>query len=209
MKRQHRGFTLLEILIALLIFTIVALMLMNGLKNILSVHERVKAKANQLNEMQLALLMMERDLLQAINRPVLDVTGKEQPPFVGSAAAFSFTHGGNVELSGTQLVGQLKRTEYRFEDNQLKRMVWPVLDAAPKTHPQSRVLLSEISSVKLQYLNQAKQWKLVWPFKSDDSEPLPKAVKINLIFKNGEVLEQLNIFSPEIKPTIPAPKTST
>lgn len=58
------GFTLLEILIALIIFSIVAIITSMTLQHIFKTQERLNASAERLNQLQLAITILERSIEQ-------------------------------------------------------------------------------------------------------------------------------------------------
>jgi type II secretion system protein J len=68
---RRAGFTLLEILIALFIFTIVSMILVSALHNVLNNQAATEKKAHQLAKLQIAMLLMSRDIEQTIrtNKP--------------------------------------------------------------------------------------------------------------------------------------------
>src|SRR3990167_9644363 len=86
------GFTLLEILIALFIFTLVSMMLMSALHHIINIQSGTEQNAERLRNLQLTLLKVSRDVEQIVNRPILNTAGKEEYAFIGTVREFEFTH---------------------------------------------------------------------------------------------------------------------
>ncbi|MCQ8131101.1 PulJ/GspJ family protein, partial [Methylomonas rivi] len=70
-KRFNRagGFTLLELLVAMAIFAIMAVMAYGGLKTVIDTRRATQAKAAQLRQLQQALYLLNEDLQQAVSRP--------------------------------------------------------------------------------------------------------------------------------------------
>src|SRR5947209_8116839 len=89
-RKNQQGFTLLELLIALFIFTIISMMLASALHTVIKAQSGSDKNALLLRELQVALLMMSRDVEQTVNRPVLDTTGKEERAFIGTPTSFTF-----------------------------------------------------------------------------------------------------------------------
>src|SRR5437762_2019018 len=88
------GFTLLEILIALFIFTILSFLLTAALRTVINAQSGTEDKALRLRELQMILLTMSRDIEQTVNRPITNAVGKEEAAFVGTENGFVFTHTG-------------------------------------------------------------------------------------------------------------------
>ena len=123
------GFTLLEILIALFIFTILSLILAAALHNVIDVSVGTARNAERLRTTQIALLMMSRDIEQVVNRPVLDATGKEEAAFIGKPTYFTLTRAGFANPTGIALQSTLQRTGYYWQQDSLWRNTWAVLTA--------------------------------------------------------------------------------
>src|SRR5690242_2240764 len=94
LQNKNGGFTLLEILIALFIFTILSLMLASALHNVIGIQTATENNADRLRKLQIVLLIMSRDIEQTVNRPVMGVNGKEEIAFRGTPLKFEFTHTG-------------------------------------------------------------------------------------------------------------------
>lgn len=184
------GFTLLEILIALFIFSIVSLMLVGGLHTVINAQTGTETKAERLRELQMTLLVMSRDIEQAVNRPIVNADGKEEAAFVGNENNFQFTHLGYANTPYTKTHGSLQRTGYAFNENLLSRLTWPALDQAPKTKAEIRPLLN-VTEVRFQYLDQQGHFRDKWPMDDDTSQPLPRAVRINLTIPHWGKITQL------------------
>ena len=73
-RRQH-GFTLLELLVAIAVFAIMAGIIQIGLVAILDARAEVDAVSEDLKRLQRSLQMLERDLGHAVERPVRDAFG--------------------------------------------------------------------------------------------------------------------------------------
>ncbi|MES9976789.1 MAG: prepilin-type N-terminal cleavage/methylation domain-containing protein, partial [Candidatus Thiodiazotropha sp.] len=76
--RSH-GFTLLELLIAITIFAILATFVYSGLKVILDTEHQTSLYGQRIAKLQLGLNLMQRDIEQLVGRPVRDQYGDQQP----------------------------------------------------------------------------------------------------------------------------------
>ena len=80
---NQRGFTLLELLIAMAIFAIMAVMAYGGLKTVLATRQAVTERAAELRQLQQTLQLLNEDLLQALPRSIRDELGDPEPAFIG------------------------------------------------------------------------------------------------------------------------------
>ena len=65
---RHRGFTLLEMLVAIAIFASLSMGAYQVLQGVLTSDEVAKRKEARLNELQLAFTLLERDITQMVPR---------------------------------------------------------------------------------------------------------------------------------------------
>lgn len=183
MKKKNKlisaGFTLLEILVALLIFSILSMLMIGGLHSVISAQGRTTTHALRLHQLQLTFLTMSRDIEQAVNRPVLINNGKEESAFFGNARTFTFTHLGIANSANTVARSTMARTRYSFYENYLWRITWPVLDQAPGTLSHAKRLLAA-NSVTFRYVDKKGGFHAVWPVEGQDNQPLPRAIEVHL-----------------------------
>ena len=95
------GFTLLELLVALAIFGLLAAMSYSGLHAVLQQQLYTEQAAERLGALQKLYLIMQRDIEQIVARTVRDEFGDAQLPVVGGDA-LQFTRGGWRNPAGRQ-----------------------------------------------------------------------------------------------------------
>ena len=189
MIKSNHGFTLLEILVALLIFTILSMMLVSGLHSVMNAYTITTQRAERLHQLQLTLLMISRDVEQMINRPIMINSGREEQAFVGDDRSFTFTHLGLSNPTGTIARSGMQRTRYSFYDNAVWRVTWPVVDQAPQTRFNARHLL-DVRQTYFQYLDKNGRFHKRWPVEGQSNESLPRAIRIFLALPQwGEMSE--------------------
>lgn len=164
MNRQgQRGFTLIELLVAVSILAVVAAMAYTGLVRVENTQQRVDKKEARIGQIQMAYLNFSRDLQQVVHRPIRNQYGTRRPSIEGQGEyLLALTRGG---LSNPAHVARssLQRVAYVVEDDKLERLYWRVLDQAQDSLPVKQVLLSHITSVEIQFLDQAGTWSSDWP----------------------------------------------
>ena len=178
------GFTLLELLVALAIFGLLATMSYSGLRVILEQQSGTAVEAERLAELQKIYMLMQRDIEQAVDRPVRDEYGDEQPALVG-ADTLQLTRGG-WSNPAARTRSSLQRVGYVFEDDQLVRYAWAVLDRAQDSEPLRQPLTASIEQLQLRYLAANDEWRSEWPDTIQSADPaapaqaLPRAVEVTL-----------------------------
>lgn len=188
---EENGFTLVEILIALFIFSIISLLLMSGLHTVITAQSVTENKAERLRELQMAMLVISRDIEQAVNRPIINAQGQEEAAFTGDNESFHLTHTGFANLPGKALHPSLQRTAYLFDENYLVRINFDALDQTPESKSHKRKLLAQVSGLHFQYLDQQGRFADKWPMDSGGNQVLPRAVKIELSLARFGKISQL------------------
>jgi general secretion pathway protein J len=192
-KKSVSGFTLLEILIALFIFTILSIVLVGALHTVINADSGTEKNAYRLRDLQMVFLTMGRNIEQTVNRPILNAAGEQDEAFVGSPRNFTFTHTGFSNPTGKLVHSSLERTQYGWSEGVLWRKTWAELDQAPQALPHSRALLSGVLDANFQYLDKDGHFQNNWPPTGGREDPLPRAVKIYLSIKQWGKISQLYV----------------
>jgi general secretion pathway protein J len=181
--RHLRGFTLLELLIAVSIFTIMAALAYGGLRLMLNGSNLLEQSANELDSLQKAFLYIQQDLEQIVPRSVRDEFGtREEALHSGlSDGVLYLTRGG---VNGTIRGGaDLRRVEYHVIEGTLVRLVWSVLDRVQDSKSTRLQLMDGVQAITLRFMENdtSDSWQDYWPPGSAASKStLPKAVEITI-----------------------------
>ncbi|MEW8027239.1 MAG: type II secretion system minor pseudopilin GspJ [Candidatus Thiodiazotropha sp.] len=196
-SRRH-GFTLLELLIAITIFAILATFVYSGLKIILDTEHQTSLYGQRISKLQLGLNLMQRDIEQLVARPVRDQYGDQQPALKSggiSGILLELTRGGfsnPMRLSRSNL----QRVGYVYEDNALYRLTWPALDRPRESEPYRQKLIGEITSLELVFYDKALQEKREWPPRTtggadEDPSALPVSIELKLELEDWGTIRRL------------------
>lgn len=209
MTRPQKGFSLLELLVAVAVFAAVSAVAYGGLSSVLQARQQTERHARQLQELQQALGMLQRDLSQALARPVRDPFGDQLPAFYQQQGGYllAFTRAGRPNLLGRQQ-SELRRIAYALEEEKLVRYLWPVLDAPQGLEPYAVPLLEGVIEAELRFLDDERQWHENWPPADRQLEPqavpLPLAVELTLeLEKWGEIRRLIPLVETAKGDTVP------
>ena len=197
MNAPTRGFTLLELLVALAVFSIMAVAAYSGLRSVLYTRAAVEEQNRRLAAVQLAVYRLEQDIEQVTPRGIRDEYGEPQGALFGGALSddrLTLTRAGWDNPLG-QPRANLQRVAYRLRDGRLWRLYWPVLDRGGLIEPRETLLLDRVRDFKARFLEQ-DDWRDDWPpppSSTDDRKPepdrLPRAVEIRLTLEDwGEII---------------------
>lgn len=195
------GFTLVELLLAVALTAVIAALAYAGIAGGVRAAAAMQEEVTALTDLQRAFAIMEEDLTQVRQRPLLLGVGYHEAAFTSGnqgGVLLTFTRGG---VSNPQLLprSDLQRVRYVVRDGSLWRQHWPQLDrTAVEQQPQQVLLLAGIDAVQIEYLQapaagtplslaqlQASggAWQPVWDSDAPAhalSESLPLAVRITI-----------------------------
>lgn len=176
-----RGFTLIEILVALLILSIMSALGYGTYRAARISAERTSESLMRTREIEFGLRMLVQDFSQLVPRPVRDPLGLTATPTVPALRAsetgagsssiglssstvslIDLTRAGWSNTAGQQR-STLQRVSYQLVDEVLKRSYQSALDATTNAKPVVQDLLTQVKSVQLRFLDNNQVWSNQWP----------------------------------------------
>ena len=149
-----RGFTLVEVLIAMAITTLISVVAYTGLSSALSGAESLRSASGRAHDINQTLAMLSRDLRQVVNRPVVDEFGQVVPALMGGEMArepLALTRAGWHNSTAAPR-STLQRVRWWLEDERLWRGYFPVLDRTAGTEPVETAILEGVERFELRFL---------------------------------------------------------
>jgi general secretion pathway protein J len=192
---RTRGFTLVEVLVAIFVFAIVSAVAMGGYNELSKQSGIVAESAGRTRAVQSAVQRLSLDFSSLEPRPVREPLGDAVQPALRADARSEqlaeLTHSGWSNPAGVPR-STLQRVTYRLDDKKLVREYWVVLDRTLAGEPQSAVLLDRVTSMKMRFMDSNRTWHEQWPpmgYSAPDAPRLrPIAVEFTLELEDwGEI----------------------
>jgi general secretion pathway protein J len=189
---RTRGFTLVEILVALGLLALVAVLAYRGVASLVDGETRLAAEARRWRTLDAALARMEADVRQALPRAARVGAATEPAWLAGveahGASAIAFSRAGPEFDIEPGIAGQ--RVGYRLRDGALQVVYWSALDRARSgdTDAQAWPLIDGVAAFRVDHLSTRGQWGTSWPLASEAA--LPRAVRVHLTLASGEAIER-------------------
>lgn len=204
MKRRHKkehAFTLIEVLVSLAIFSILAALAYGALSRTLDSADLLNERMDRLQAIQRTMRLLSEDLQQLSPRPIRDELGDG----FGAALDTGFQSGFALELThggwSNPIVlprSTLQRSAYRIEEDELIRYHWTVLDRTLANEALSITLLNGVESILFRFLLANGDWTEQWPPQNRPgllgARERPRAVEIILTLADeGEIRRLLEV----------------
>lgn len=178
----QQGFTLLEVLIAIAIFSVVSLASFTIFDTVLRGDENSKLRSERQNELQRAFLLIERDFTQIAKR-TMRVNGEEpgqsflqtsDDSFLADEQAIAFVRNGWTNPGLLLPRSDMQSVAYRLVDETLQRLHYNFVDAVVGQEPRVRPLVTQVISLAFEFYD-GKEWQKKW-----SGEKLPQAIAIEI-----------------------------
>ncbi len=188
------GFTLMEVLVALVLLTLFTLVTYRALDSVLETQRRAGAEMERWRKLATAFSWIEADLSNAVTR--LDPRAPSGGEFHVRKEANGSMQFDLVRLLPEDADAGLQRVGYRCAQQNLVRLVWPEVAnnvannvAANVAAPKEFILLQGLGACAFKYMDIAGGWLPTWLPQAQ--QPLPRAVELNLVEAGGAAMRRV------------------
>lgn len=193
MKRVS-GFTLIEVLVAIAIMSVMSVMAYSALDQVMNAREKTDQHAKNLADLQMTFSIVQKDLEQVVNRRTRDQLGSIKPALSSlpdSNLKLALVANNRSSLQTNQFGSRLQYVEYFVEDNKLQRTHWNILDRAHNSEAKASTLLENIDSIDVRFFSNGKTAEF-WPLPAvDQFIDLPTAVELTIRLQDGLEVQRL------------------
>ncbi len=193
----QKGFTLLEMVVAIAIFAVMSAISYTTLNQFVRTGEALKIRDNETRHLYRTFAMFERDVRFMVQRSIRDGLGETLPALMAFGDGQS-NEGELFEIT-TSLPSidsndwhRLQRIGWSFEQNELVRKAWPVLDRDVDSVPRELKLLQDVASVEVNYIGRdAEQDNIRSSPDWEDDKRLPIGMEIIVTLNNERVYRRI------------------
>ncbi len=183
-SRYRLGYTLIEVMIALMVFAIITTISASVMYHVFDIRSRVAQQAKQLEELQLVMTRLQHDATQLIARSVRTPDMQEVAAFVGTYQYMEFTRGGVVNPKAIAKRSELKRVAYLCTKGMLVRRSWEALDTPERNHYEDQPLLQNLATCSFAYVSKYQQimpqWQATVSQNREAMEVIPSGIQVTL-----------------------------
>ena len=189
---MSKGFTLLELMVAMVIFSFMSIMAYSALANVFKSNEVISSQEVKLKKLQRSMMFIERDLRQLVLRSRSSGYGQSVSPALNygldSEGVIEFTRAGNSNPAGL-VRSSLQRIRYVVDENKFTRLSWNIVDHID-AEPVSMLLLDNVESLTFRFLDNKNNWQETW----SSTVQIPKAIELTLEHKTwGKIMRLFSI----------------
>ncbi len=159
----QRGFTLIEMLVVFAVFAAIGVISSRIVSSVIDNQQVVAERGQRLIEVQRAMQILQRDLMQLSGRGVRDQLGDPlEPLLIGADGLIEFTRLGWRNPLATRRA-EAQRVAYLTEEDTLYRAYWQTLDRTPDSEPVLQRLLSDVGQIEFFALDAGGNEHSFWP----------------------------------------------
>lgn len=179
---RGRGFTLLEVLIAIAIFSVISMASFSIFQTVLNSDTVTKERTERINELQRGFLIIERDMLQIARRsvrlngeaPQQSFLRTDNESFSANEQAIAFVRHGWTNPGLLLPRSDMQSVSYQLNENVLERLHFNFVDAVLGEEPKVRALITRVEKLDIEFYD-GKQWQ-----KTLQENTLPMAIAIEI-----------------------------
>lgn len=172
------GFTLVEVLVAVLVFGLLASMVYASLDRLSFAALGLRQRSAEFAELQRAVATLDSDLRQLTARLGRDAQGRLLPALAGTSERLLARRAGRANPAGLAR-SQLQQFRWTTEQAGLVRSSWSDAVADPANPPNGRTVYSGLRAIEFRFMDALGRWQSEWPG-ALPPEALPAAIEFEI-----------------------------
>lgn len=216
--KKFIGFTLIEVLVAIAIFSIIGIGCYNILFGMVNARSSINEKTEKLKTISRAIHLINDDLTQLSSRKIVDDNDEILPPLIFnksenilefsryggrnprmekrsevSRVVYQLVHRNDIDINRFNEENVPEDDKNIIDDNSyyLVRKVWPILDRVSDMDDlPTKVVFNDVTEFDVDFYNDKGKWIDEWPQKKGD-DFLPYAIKIKIVTSSYGTIEKL------------------
>jgi general secretion pathway protein J len=189
-RMAQYGFTLIEVMVALLILSALSLMSYRGLSAVLEAREHVTRETDKWRQVALFMTRFEQDVQMATPRAMHTLSGNA-PAWLGNLDTNNRPHLEFSRSASPEGPDTPRRIAYQLNEKQeIELRILPAIDVSSNTLPTNYPVLHNVSQFGIQYLDTHLLWVDSWPTSEHDTA-IPGAVRLHIVLASGEDIVRL------------------
>lgn len=193
-RDRQRAFTLVELLVSLAIFALLATFAYRGLNMMLESRAALERESRKWRDVALFVGRIERDLGAVLERRAVGASGTPQAAVSSLIDATTAREGLALTRAGNPLhenaLAAPQRIAYRLREGRVERLSWAGTEASPREEPQPVPVLGSASALAFRFLDARGDWRPTWGLPGSN-ERLPAAVEVAVTLASGERVVRL------------------
>ena len=198
---NQRGFTLVEVLIALFIFSLISVGATSALTSSLRGQAQMEDRLGEISNLENMRALMRSDMASLTLRERREAYGNVEPYVLqsGGEILLDFTRTGRSNPAGEPR-GDLQRAAYLFKGGHLIRRSYAQINPAPQSGYVDRILVKNVADAKMQLVTYNPALSVesyiegyalqIEKSETDNINKAKGALRLLLTLENGDTLTQ-------------------
>jgi len=184
-NQHHRGFTLIEILVAMFLLAVIGTAGFTMLQQINAAKTRITDQSDRMVQLQRTFYWLAEDVTQIIDRPIRSSVDSLIPALLinqQGTSLIDITRAGWTNPAADILPARstMQRVSYILEDDNFVRAYWYHLDTLEDGPSRRRKLLTGVEQLTLRYMDGKGSWQDDWPpLNAEEDAGNPRAIEFN------------------------------
>lgn len=179
-SRHQSGLTLLELLIAVAVFSLLSVLVYGGLGNLITQQNKVQAKQQALMQIQTAAQQISQDIAGLIPKSVINPDGQLEPSIYATNTNQTSLTSHVAFALDNRFSNHLQRINYYVKDGVLWRSYQPINLSQALMPARARAILHDVRQISWHFIDHQGNTTSQWPVHHNDHMALPISIGVDI-----------------------------